>query len=102
MEFANLPAEWQEFFRVAQTTLPCAIPSLRFLSMLYVPVLSQDFNTYYFRNYDEEESAWWLVAAHEGDSTSQLLKTMPVEAGERVHRYLLSDKFAETLDLNGE
>ena len=102
MEFANLPAEWQEFLQVAQTTLPCAIPSLRFLSMLYVPMLSQDLNAYYFRNYDEEETAWWLVAAHEGDSTSQLLKTMPVEAGERVHRYLLSDKFAETLDLNGE
>lgn len=79
-----------------------AISSLRFISTLYVPKQQQDVTAYLDKDYDGEEFAWWRVVVHEGNAASGLLfDAVPSEAGERIHRHLLSEPFEQTLDMDG-
>ena len=89
------------FFRTAQTILARAIPSLRFFSALYVPKTPSSIH-YMLRDYDGDDFAWWRVVAHGSNAASRLLEPIPMETGDRIHRYLLSDEFEQTMSLDGE
>lgn len=63
---------------------------------------SRDVTAYLHRDYDGEDFAWWRTVAHERNAASKPFESIPMETGERIHRYLLSDGYAQTLSLNGE
>ena len=98
---ASLPAEWKVFFNVVESSLPRAIPSLSFYSMLYVPMHSRNITPYLIKNYDGEDFAWRCVVAHEGDAAPELFEVLSTQTGQMIHQYLLSEVFERKLNLNG-
>ncbi|TFY51694.1 hypothetical protein EVJ58_g10433 [Rhodofomes roseus] len=96
----RVPSYWQDFFRMAQSSLAGAIPSLRLLSMLYVARPNLPLQIRYCDDYDGEFS-WWRVAEGEGDEY-RTVDAMPLDIGEAVHRHLLSGEFEERLDFDGD
>lgn len=98
---ADIPRPWQAFFDIVHGDLARAIPSLRFISTLYVPKVQHDATAYLNQDYDGEQFAWWRTAARASDSANARLDKMPSEAGERIHRHLLSNAFEQTLTLDG-
>ncbi|KZT66305.1 hypothetical protein DAEQUDRAFT_768125 [Daedalea quercina L-15889] len=95
----RVPFHWQAFFRAAQGALARAIPSLRFISMLFVPKPDEDLPIQYGEDFDGDFS-WWRVLGHSGDAG--LCDSMSGEVGEKIHRHLLSKEFEQALDLDDE